>query len=154
MLQSLTFSLTTSGSCSLFMGILQTPPTTHLFRRTSPATYACDQASHTTSPVGRMSYDVLLAFDDLPDTFRHLLNVQNLQFATRGPAHSSPSSNHTPDISRPGSRISSPAYLPLCAPTLLQFSYFWASGLLGSFGMCIIYSITPLLCIHNIIIIV
>jgi len=73
---------------------------THLVRLTSPATYPFHQTSHTTSPVGQMSYDVLLAFDRLPDIFPHLLNLQNLQLATRRPAHSWPSRNHWPDTSR------------------------------------------------------
>jgi len=128
--------------------------TAHPVGRTSPATYPFDQMAHTTSPVGRMSYDVLLAFDRPPDTFPRLLNLQNLQLATRRPAHSCTSSNHPPDTSRRGSRISSSADHPLRASTRLQFCYFRASGLLGSFATCIIYSITPLLYIHNIIIIV
>ena len=134
--------------------VRRTSSTANLVGRTSPATYPFDQTSHTTSPVGRMSYDVLLAFDRPPDTFPPLLNLQNLQLATRRPAHSCGSSNHSPDTSRRGSRISSPADHPLRASTISQFCYFRASGLLGAFAMCIIYSITPLLCIQNIMIIV
>jgi len=134
--------------------ICRTSSTAHLVSRTSPATYPFDQTSHTTSPVGRMSYDVLLAFDGPPDTFPRLLNLQNLRLANRRPAHSRTSLNHPPDTSRRGSRIASPADHSLRTSTLLQFWYFWASGLPGAFAMCIIYSITPLLCIHNIMIIV
>jgi len=134
--------------------VRRTSSTAHRVGRTSPATYPFDQTSHTTSPVGRMSYDVLLAFHRPPDTFPRLLNLQNLPLATRRPAHSCASSNHPPDTSRRGSRISSPANHPLRASTLLPFCYFWASGLPGAFAMSIIYSITPLLCIHNIMIIV
>jgi len=79
--------------------VRRTSTTTHLVGRTSRATYPFDQTSHTTSPVGRMSYDVLLAFDCLPDTFPRLLNRQNLQLATRRPSHSCASSNHPPDTS-------------------------------------------------------
>jgi len=106
--------------------VRRTSCTAHLVGRTSPATYPFDQTSHTTSPVGRMSYDVLLAFDRPPDTFQRLLNLQNLQLATRRPAHSCASSNHQPDTSRRGSRISSPADHPLRASALLQFCYFRA----------------------------
>jgi len=136
--------------------IRRTSSAAHLIGRTSPATYPFDQTSHTTYPVGPMSYHVLLAFDRPPDTFPHLLNLQNLQLATRRTAHwhSCASSNHPPDTSRRGSPISSPANHPLRAYTLLQLCYFRTSGLPGTFAMCIIYSITPLLYIHNIMIIV
>jgi len=134
--------------------VRRTSSTGHLGGRTSPSTYPFDQTSHTTTPVGRMSYDVPLVFDLPPDRFPRLLNLQNLQLATRRPAHSWGSSNHPPDTSRRGSRISSPAVHPLRASTLLQFCYFLASGLLGAFAMCIIYAITPLLCIYNIMMIV
>ena len=134
--------------------VRQTSSAAHLVGRTSPATYPFDHTSHTTSPVGLMSYNVLLAFDRPPDTFPRLLNLQNLQLPTRRRAHSCASSNHPADTSRRGSRISSPADHPLRASTLLQFCYFRASWLPGAFAMCIIYSITPLLCIHNILIIV
>jgi len=101
--------------------VRRTSSTAHLVGQTSPATYPFDQTSHTTSPVGRMSYNVLLAFDRPPDTFPRLLNLQNLQLATRRPAHSCASSNQPPDTSRRGSRISSPADHPLRASTLLEF---------------------------------
>ena len=126
----------------------------HLVGRPSSATNPFNQMSHTTSPVARMSYDVLLAFDRPPDTFPRLLNLHTLQLATRRLAHSCASSNHPPDTLRRGSHISSPADHSLRSSTLLQFCYYQASGLPGAFAMCIIYSITPLLCIHNIIIIV
>ena len=132
----------------------RTSSTAHLIGWTSPATYPFHQASHTTSPVGRMSYDVLLAFDHPPDTFSRPLNLQNLQLATRSPANSCASLNHLPDTSRHGSHIFSRTDHPLRGSTLLQFCYFRASGISGPFAMSIIYSITPLLCIHNIMIIV
>jgi len=108
--------------------------TTHLIGRTSPATHPFDQTSHTTSPVGRMSYDLLLAFDRLPETFPHLLNLQNLQLATRRRAHSCASWNHLPDRSRRGSHILSAADHSLRPSALLQFYYFRASG-----HLCYVY---------------
>ena len=151
-LQPLTFSLTTCGSWCVFQWVLRMPSTTPLIGRTSPAIYPFDQTSHTTSSVGPMFYDVFLAFDCPPDTFPGLLNLQHLQLVIRRPAHSCASSNHSSDILRYGSYISSPTDHPLRAFTLLKFCYFWASGLRGVFAICNIYSITSL-CLHNIMII-
>jgi len=112
----------------------RTSSTAHIVGWMSPATYPFDQTSNTTSPVGRMFYDVLLAFDRPPDTFSRLLKLQNLQLGTRRPAHSCASSNHPPNTSRGGSRILCSADHPLRASTLLQFYYFWASG-----RLCYVY---------------
>ena len=108
---------------------------------------------YTLSPLSQMSYVVLLAFDCLPDTFPPLLSLQNLQLVTRGPANNSASSNHPSYTSRCVSCISFAFNPDLTAYILLQFCSFWASGLLGTFAMCIIYSITSL-CIHDIMMIV
>jgi len=120
--------------------VRRTSSSAHLVARTSPATYPFDQTSHTTSPVGWMSYDVLLAFDRPPDTFPCLLNLQNLQLASRRPAHRCASSNHPPDTLPHSSRISSPADDPLRASPLLQVCYFRASGFRA-----------PLLCVLSIL---
>ena len=136
------------GAPTIYL-VRRTSSKAHLVGRTSPAPSLCDQKSHTPSPLGRISYDVLLALDRPPNTFPHLRNLQNLQLATTRPAHCCAALNHPSDTSRRGSRISSPVDQHLRASTLLQVCYIRASGVPGAFAICIIYFITPLLCIHK-----